>query len=149
MLQIIDMITSMLQSIAFPISILYCTNEQIEKNKLKIIIVGFVLFVIGIYFTNNFGNLSICVFITHILSLLSIIILFRKHKVEAIIGYSITYSLIAALVILCNNIFYGIASELLNPYVLNIFKIISIYASQIILMLFIFIRKGGCRMYLQ
>ncbi len=147
MLQVIDLINSLFQAVVFSISIFYCINDKINDYIKKIIISTILLFVAGSFFTSIFGNLSVCVFIVHILSIAIVLLVYRNKKQEAIIGYSIVYTLISLLVIICNNVFYGLSFKFHNLNTLNYFKIIIIYVSQMLLMFAIVLGKKYIKIF--
>ena len=142
MIQVIDTINSILQAIVFSMAIFYCINVDENQYKIKTVISSIMIFAISAYFTNKLGNLSVCVFIAHILGLITVMLVFRNKIMEAIIGYSMVYILMAILVIICNNVFFGILHVSLSENNINLVKFITIYCPQILLVVLFYIKRN-------
>lgn len=141
LIKAVDTVNSIFQVIAFSIAILYCIDINEKKYKIKAVISSIALFIIAYYFVNKFGNISICVFITHMLAILIVMIIFRPKIMEAVIGYSLVYVLMGILAIICNNIFFGIINLRIHENYINIMKILCLYIPQLILALLLFVKK--------
>ncbi|MBE6070599.1 MAG: sensor histidine kinase [Clostridium butyricum] len=142
MTQVIDTVNSIFQAITFSMAIFYCIDVNERKYKIKTVISSIVLFAASAYFTNRLGNLSVCVFITHILCLVTVMLVFRNEIIEAIIGYSMVYILMAVLVIVSNNIFFGIVHALISENNIDLIRFIAIYLPQILLMILLCMRRN-------
>jgi len=140
--QVIDTVNSIFQAITFSMAIFCCIDVNERKYKIKTVISSIVLFAASAYFTNRLGNLSVCVFITHILCLVTVMLVFRNEIIEAIIGYSMVYILMAVLVIVSNNIFFGIVHALISENNIDLIRFIAIYLPQILLMILLCMRRN-------
>ena len=145
LIQIIDLGNSLLQVIAISIVIFYCVGININEHKVKFFILNILLFIVSSYFTSILGNLSVCIFITHILCLITVMIIFKDHIIESIIGYTIVYSLISLLYIVTSNILYGFLHTLLKDDNSDLLKFITIYLPQVILFIGIFLKRKSIR----
>lgn len=141
MIQVVDLGNSLLQVIAISIVIFYCIGIDIKKYKAKFFILSILLFIVSSYFTSILGNLSVCIFITHILCLLTVMIMFKDYMIESIIGYTIVYSLISLLYILSSNILYGFLHAIIKDDNSDMLKVITIYLPQVILFVVIFLKR--------
>lgn len=145
LIQISDLGNSLLQVIAISIVIFYCVGININEHKVKFFILNILLFIVSSYFTSILGNLSVCIFITHILCLITVMIIFKDHIIESIIGYTIVYSLISLLYIVTSNILYGFLHTLLKDDNSDLLKFITIYLPQVILFIGIFLKRKSIR----
>jgi len=132
-LLVIDIITSIIQAIIFSYSIQCCLKKENKINKLKLALMSIIFFVIGSIFTSIWGNLSVCVFITHIVSLISIIILYKNDKFRATIPYTLIYCLMGVYVIIVSNLFFGFIKNLVSIDYIDIAQILTIYVPEILL----------------
>lgn len=136
----LDLVTSTLQVWLFFIIISSCIkkNKLNTKNNIKIIIC---LWICTVLFTYIFGNLSICVFLTHIASLALIALLYKENKLEAIVAYTIAYIGFAVYSIFLGNFFLGC----INPFIPKehkfLSKIIIMYVPQYILIILTVLNK--------
>ncbi|OOM73743.1 ATP-binding protein [Clostridium sp. BL-8] len=131
----IDIVISILQSMLFVFVISYCLNinKLLDIKKVMCIIM---LTVNGFAIPYVFGNTSICIFVTHIVSIAIISLLFKNEYSKAIIGYSLIYSILAVWLFVFGNLVYGIfnTNDLFNEYI-TIINIILLYISQLVLMI--------------
>lgn len=141
MLQIVDVINSILQSIIYSIFIYYCIGDTSKKMKLKIGVVFVLLFIDCTYITTLLGNISICVFLVHILCLAFVAIIVRKNFQAALIGYSIIYMFIGTLAVVDNNVFYGIMCGMGFVEDSDIMKIAIMYIPQVILAIIVMLKR--------
>lgn len=88
MILIFDVLTSILQAFFIAITIHKCLTKQ---KKSKIILITILIFFISFYFTSKFGNLSLCVLITHLLTILAVALIYKSRKKESIVAFSIAY----------------------------------------------------------
>lgn len=131
----IDIITSILQSMLFVFIISYClgTNGLIDSKKIICIIL---LTINGFAVPCIFGNFSICIFATHVISMAIIALLFREMCTKALIGYSLIYSIVAIWIFIFGNLLYGVfnTNDLFAEYI-DIINIGLLYISQLMLMI--------------
>ena len=90
---IIDIITSVLQSIIFAYTVTYCIEKKEKIDKIKLFAISLLFIFVSIFLLELFGdNFAICVFVTHILALCIVAIHFiEKILVSAITAYTIIY----------------------------------------------------------
>lgn len=131
----IDIITSILQSMLFVFIISYCLgiNGLIDSKKIICIIL---LTINGFAVPCIFGNFSICIFATHVISMAIIALLFREMYTKALIGYSLIYSIVAIWIFIFGNLLYGVfnTNDLFAEYI-DIINIGLLYISQLMLMI--------------
>lgn len=131
----IDIITSILQSMLFVFIISYCLgiNGLIDSKKIICIIL---LTINGFAVPCIFGNFSICIFATHVISMAIIALLFRERYTKALIGYSLIYSIVAIWIFIFGNLLYGVfnTNDLFAEYI-DIINIGLLYISQLMLMI--------------
>lgn len=125
----IDIAVSILQVFLFALTVYVCLEEN---NKYKIALMGILSFCISSYFTSTFGNLSLCVLITHILSIILIGIIYNKKKKEAIVAFSIAYCFLSVIIIIFSNMYFGFLYDRIAENRKVIVQIITIYSTQII-----------------
>ncbi len=131
----IDIIASILQSMLFVFVISYCLgmNKLIDSKKIMCIIL---LTINGFAVPCIFGNFSICIFATHVISMAIIALLFREMYTKALIGYSLIYSIVAIWIFIFGNLLYGVfnTNDLFAEYI-DIINIGLLYISQLVLMI--------------
>ena len=130
----VDIIISIIQAIMFSYSIECCLKKENKINKLKVILISIGLFAINSIFTSIWGNLSVFVFIIHIASLITIIIIYRNDKLRAIIPYTLMYCYLGAYLIVASNVFFGFIKNLVSINYIDIAQILTLYIPQILLM---------------
>lgn len=87
-LDFIDMIISIIQSVFFIYMVNYCLEYNIISYYKKIIISVILLSCTGYLVTNIFGNISVCIFVTHILAMLITMYCFKNKFIEALVAYN-------------------------------------------------------------
>lgn len=97
MILIFDVLTSILQAFFIAITIHKCLTKQ---KKSKIILITILIFFISFYFTSKFGNLSLCVLITHLLTILAVALIYKSRKKESIVAFSIAYCFLSLIIII-------------------------------------------------
>ncbi|NFN92675.1 ATP-binding protein [Clostridium botulinum] len=114
-INLVDTLNSILQSILFIYIIDYCVEDKYKKNNIEKIGATIVVF-LSMYILNYlFGNLSICVFIIHSLNIVVIgCLLYKKKFYSSLISYTIIYFLIAFNVNICGNLFFGFLKNLIS-----------------------------------
>ncbi len=130
-LLLVDILNSMVQAIIFSYSTECCIKSKV--NKLKLVLMTIILFSINSSFTSMFGNLSVCVFITHIASLIATTIVYKNDRLKALIPFTIIYCLISINAIIFSNLFLGIVKLLISSEYTDIAQILTIYAPQFLL----------------
>ena len=129
-----DIIMSMIQAIVCSYSIECCIKKESKINKLKVALMTIIIFIISSGFTSIWGNFSVCVFITHIVALGAISILYKNDKLRAIIPYTLMYCFILVYSIIASNLFFGIIKNVVRVDYVDIAQILTIYIPQILLM---------------
>lgn len=137
---IINIITTIFQSILSA----YLTDYFItkEKNIVKVVLLTISLVFIGTLFTNYFGNnRAISIFMPHILSIGLVAVFYRKNIINALISYTIIYSMLCIYTIIFGNIILEyVRQNIQNQYIDQV--IISIiYFPKLILICLSFIYK--------
>lgn len=129
MILIFDVLTSILQAFFIAITIHKCL---IKQKKSKIILITILIFFISFYFTSKFGNLSLCVLITHLLTILAVALIYKSRKKESIVvAFSIAYCFLSLIIIIFSNIYFGFLKERVVESQQEIAQIITIYLTQI------------------
>ncbi|WP_271808777.1 ATP-binding protein [Clostridium beijerinckii] len=143
-LQYIDALITIFQSILFVYIVNYCLEkEKLEENK-KLILCILLLSLNGFFITYLFGNLSICIFITHALSILIICFAFRKNVLNSIMSYSLIYSIVIIWISMFSNVLYGILDNFLI-HDIDMLNITLVYISQIFLFVLCFLFRSKIR----
>jgi len=135
---IIDIIISVLQSMLFVFITMYCLDMNRLINSKKVICI-ILLTINGSAITYIFGNFSICIFVVHIMSMIIILLFFRKRYTKAMVAYSLIYSIVAIWIFIFGNLLYGIfnINALFAEYI-NIINIGLLYISQLVLIILCF-----------
>lgn len=129
MILIFDVLTSILQAFFIAITIHKCLTKQ---KKSKIILITILIFFISFYFTSKFGNLSLCVLITHLLTILAVALIYKSRKKESIVvAFSIAYCFLSLIIIIFSNIYFVFLKERVVESQQEIAQIITIYLTQI------------------
>ena len=89
------------------------------------------IFFISFYFTSKFGNLSLCVLITHLLTILAVALIYKSRKKESIVAFSIAYCFLSLIIIIFSNIYFVFLKERVVESQQEIAQIITIYLTQI------------------
>ncbi|NOW05612.1 signal transduction histidine kinase [Clostridium beijerinckii] len=140
----IDALVTVFQSILFIYIVNYCLEkEKLEENK-KLILCILLLSLNGFFVTYILGNLSICAFITHALSILIICFAFRKNVLNSIMSYSLIYSIVIIWISVFSNVLYGILDNFI-VYDINTLSITLVYISQIFLFALCFLFRSKIR----
>ncbi len=117
---IIDLITSVLQSILFAYTIIYCTDKEEKTDKIKLFCIVSLFICVANFFTGTFGNnWGITVIVTHILALGVMVIFYRKNVLSVITAYTIVYFII--------GIYSAIFGSLIFEYITGILPLEYIY----------------------
>jgi len=130
----IDRITSILQSLIFAYALVYCVDKKLENNKLKLFFMVLMFTIIGTAFSGAFfDNPAIIVFLTHMLALGLVILMYRRNVRNALMAYTIVYNIIIIYSILFGNVIFASAIELLPSQYINQASIFIIYIPQWVL----------------
>ncbi|OOM78373.1 putative sensor histidine kinase TcrY [Clostridium puniceum] len=132
-MNIIDLITSILQSTILAYTIFYCEDKNQKINFFSI----FTIFlVITNFFIETFGNnFEISIFITHILCLSAIALVYRKNILSALTAFTITYFIIQAYTMLFGNLIFEYVKGICPIEYINYETIFIIYIPQWIVLL--------------
>ena len=136
---IIDIINSVLQSIVFAYAIIYCVDKKEKIDKIKLFVYIIDVYFISNFFTGTFGeNFGMCVFSTHLLSLGVVVLFYKKNIINALIAYTIIYSIIGIYSIIFGNLIFEYVKGILPIKYINYEKIFIIYIPEWILIFICF-----------
>lgn len=136
---IVDIIASIFQSIAFVYVINYCVNQEKKIKKIKIISLTIIFIIIGCFFAQAFGdNGGLTVFVTHIVSLFTVVAFYRKNIINALTSYTITYSILAIYAIIFGNLVFEFVNQMLPVEYKNYEIVFIIYIPELILLFLCF-----------
>lgn len=139
-INIVDIINSLVQSIMIIATINYCLEDEYKKDNKELILYTIVTclgFVISYKFI---GNSSLNILITHCISLIIPYCLFRKDILGITVGHTIIYFAIAFNSLIFSNIFMTLNMLINKEEYVQILQILLIYAPQFI-MAFIILRN--------
>ncbi|MFT8350863.1 MAG: histidine kinase, partial [Clostridium saccharoperbutylacetonicum] len=128
----IDIISTIFQSILFVYTINYCLGYKKIFDK-KLVLSVIILSMIGYIIPNKFGNVSICVFVTHILCMLVVILFYNKKYIEALLALNLSYSIVMLSVFTFGNLLYEFIEQIIFKEHNDIFKAIFIYLFQFVM----------------
>ncbi|HBZ6637755.1 ATP-binding protein [Clostridium botulinum] len=138
LINLVDALNSMLQAILFIYLIDYCIDDYQKKSTIQKITAIIVVFLIICIINYKFGNLSVCVFITHALEIFVInIILYRKNFYNSLIVNTIIYFFIALNVNIFGNLFFGFLKKFILLRNMEILMVCVIYIPNFIMGFFI------------
>ena len=136
---ILDIIASIVQSIAFAYTINYCIDKKDKINKMKLFIIIILFLLNGQFFTGTFGeNGAISIFVTHVLALCITISFYRKNILNSIIAYSIIYSILLIFSILFGSLLFEYVTTILPIKYINYEKVCIMYLPQVVLLIYCF-----------
>ncbi|NFT93824.1 GHKL domain-containing protein [Clostridium botulinum] len=137
-INLVDTLNSILQSIFFVYVIDYCIEDNYKKSNVEKVGAVIIIFLIMYIFNYLFGNLSICIFIVHVLEMIIInCILYRKKIYESLIIYTIIYFFIALNVNIFGNLFFGFLKRFILLRNMEILMVCVIYIPNFIMGFFI------------
>lgn len=123
----------------FSYIIIYCLEDKVEINKIKLLSMLVTLIIIGTMFFGSFGNnIWSIVFITHILSLCSVILFYKKNIMEVLTAYTISYLILGIYSIVFGNLIFESINEIFSIEYINYQKIFIIYIPQWIMIFLCF-----------
>jgi len=132
---IVDIITSVLQSIIFAYTIIYCMDKKEKIDNIKLISIILLFILISNFFTQTFGDSwGMNVFITHILALCIAIAFYRKKILNVITSYTIIYCMIVLYCVIFGNLFFEYAKGIFPVEYINYEKAFILYIPQWILL---------------
>lgn len=136
---IIDIVTSILQSLSMAYAISYCVDEDEKVDKLKIFIMT-LLFIAGSeFYIGIFGeDWILSVFTSHILSLFITVIIYRKNFSSAVAAHTIVYLIICVCPIISWSLIYEYAGRIFTAEYINYEKILIMYIPEWFVLLFSF-----------
>ena len=127
---IIDIISSILQSITFAYAIFYCMDKNYGIAKIKLFSIVPIFVVAMSFCTGTFGDNWSSIFVTHILCLSIISVFYRKNIVSALTAFSIIYFIIEIYSILFGNLIFEYVKEIFPIEYLNYETIFIIYVPE-------------------
>ena len=139
-INIVDIINSLVQSIMIIATINYCLEDEYKKDNKELILYTIVTclgFVISYKFI---GNSSLNILITHCISLIIPYCLFRKDILGITVGHTIIYFAIAFNSLIFSNVLMTLNMLINKEEYVQILQILLIYAPQFI-MAFIILRN--------
>ena len=135
-MNIIDIITSIFQSITLAYTIFYCEDKNQKINFFSILIV---FVVITNFFMETFGNnQEMTTFVTHILCLSGIALVYRKNILSALTSFTIIYFIMGIYFVLIGNLIFESIKGILPIEYINCETIFAIYIPQWIVLLLCF-----------
>ena len=103
---ILDIIASIIQSILFAYTIIYCVDKNEKIDKIKLFSMSIIFLLNRQFFTGIFGNnWGITIFVTHIIGLGITIAFYKKNILNALVAYTISYSFIMLISIICSSMY--------------------------------------------
>ena len=113
-LVIIDLITGILQSLLIVYITMYCLDEN-EINMMKLLSISIPFIIISSnLFTGVFGdNRELAVFLTHIIGLVLISLLYRKNIIAAVTSYTIIYVIISIYAVIFGNLLFEFINSII------------------------------------
>ena len=136
---IIDLITSVLQSILFAYTIIYCIDKEEKIDKIKLSCIAALFICVANFFTGTFGNSwGITVIVTHILALGVMVAIYRKNILSAITAYTIVYFIIGIYSVIFGSLIFAYITGILPLEYIDYEKIFIIYIPQWILLFLCF-----------
>lgn len=138
-LNILDMIASVLQAIIIVYAINYCANNNEKVSKMKMIFSIIIYSIEGQIFTRVFGSSwGMAIFVTHVVGLLITIMFYKKNILKAVISYTIIYSIIILMSIIFGSLIFEYVRGVLPKEYILYETIFIIYIPQSMLLLLCF-----------
>ena len=138
--KILDLVTSMFQVLLYAIIINSCSKEN-KLSSINLIKLISLLFITMVFFTTIWGNISICVFITHITALAIDLLFYRKNRIEAVVAFTTVYLGFAIYSIFFGNLFFGYIKEVIKEEYVFYLKVIIMYIPQYILIILFILKR--------
>ncbi|SCI75743.1 Nitrogen regulation protein NR(II) [uncultured Clostridium sp.] len=132
-INVIDIINSIVQCIMIIRTINYCLKDEYKKNN-KELILYIIITCLGVIVSYKLvGNSSLNVLITHCISLMIPYLLFKKDILGIIVGHTIIYCAIAFNSLIFSNIFFVVNNLINKPEYIQSLQIMLIYLPQFIM----------------
>ena len=128
-----DMINSILQCTMFILTINYCLEKEYKKNIKQLTIYTIISWIAVTISYKLVGNSSLNVLITHIISFGVPYLLFKKDFLGVVVAHTIIYFAITLNLMIGSNILFGFIYPRINESYTGIFTIMLIYLPQIIM----------------
>lgn len=141
-INIADSISSLLQSMALIYISNYCTKKIYQKSSKDLIAMVVILWAIVEITTGLVGNSSLGTIFIHLVMLISLIIIFKKDPLGAMIGFGIVYISIAINLIICSNIYLGYLQYIFLDKYPELGMIIFMYLPQYIMAILMLYNKN-------
>lgn len=129
----IDILISIFQNVLFVYTINNCLEAKIMKDIKKVVICILLLSSISFIFPSILGNNSVCIFLMHIFGMFIVSLFFKKKYFQALIAWSLIYSIVAIWIFTFGNILYGLLAQIVAEEYMTILSILLMYISQVIL----------------
>ncbi len=127
-----DALNSIFQGIFFVYIISYCLGyEKIFSDK-KMILCMVLLSCDGYFIPNAFGNFSVYVFVTHIISMLIIAFLFKNKCIEALVAFNLIYSIGAIWMLVFGDSLYEFLESIIFKRHIELLSILFVYVFQLL-----------------
>lgn len=130
----IDISISIFQNVLFVYTINNCLEAKIMKDIKKVAICTLLLSSIAFIFPSILGNNSVCIFLMHIFGMFIVSLFFKKKYFQALIAWSLIYSIVAIWIFTFGNILYGFLAQIVAEEYMTILSILLMYISQVILL---------------
>ena len=138
-LNIIDIITSFLQSIVFAYTITYCMDKKEKIDKIKLLLMIIMFLFNGQFLTQTFGeSWGMSIFIVHILALFIASAFYRKNIRSVVTSYTIVYFMIVLYCVIFGNLIFEYVKGTLPIEYINYEKVFILYIPQWILLFLCF-----------
>lgn len=111
---IFDTINSIIQSILFIVPVNCCIEKKYKNSKTKLFLFIVIYWISITFFTIILGNYSLTSIIIHIITLIIVMICYRKTIMESIIVFNIMYILFALIAIISLILYQGVIEFLPN-----------------------------------
>ena len=134
-----DVLISFLQSLMFIYIINYCLDVVKIVDKKKLILCIILLSANAIIVPKISESILVSVFLTHICALVLVHMFFKQKYKNALLAYSLIYTIILVWIFFTGNVLYGILEKIITDNYMKIFTPVLMYGSQVILFLLCYI----------
>lgn len=135
-----DMINSIIQCTMFILTINYCLEEEYKKNNKELIAYIIISWIAVTISYKLVGNSSLNVLFTHIISFGIPCLLFKKDILGIVVSHTVIYFAITINLMIGTNILFGFIYPRINESYTEIFTLLFVYLPQII-MAFVILKK--------
>lgn len=133
-----DLINSILQCIMFVVTINYCLEKEYKKTTIQLIIYIIISWIAAMISYKLIENSSLNFFITHIISLGVLCLLFKKDYLGLFVSHTVIYFAIIINLIMGSNVILEFIYPRINGRYMDIYILFFIYLPQMIMALVIF-----------